>query len=558
MLSAQSRLRAAQASSAKAAAEKETRTKRQMVEDFISQRDFAAAGAVLEFSKSMGGGGSMEGMPINPWLAYCAFHGGDYERAAAIYREMLEESECDTVMWVYLACCLFHLGKYAEADAAAAKGPALSLRNRVHLHCAQKTGNESKLMECHAKLQETFEDQLSLAAIYYLRGQFQDSIDIYKRIMLEQRDYIALNVYAAMCYYKIECFEVSVEVLNVYLAQFPDSPTAVNVKACNQMRQYSGRLAEQELRLVTDGAAGPVDNLFARHNQVVFSGGEGARQVLPQLVDVLPEARLNLVIYHLKRDEVQEAYDLIKNIEPVSSHEHILKGVVNAIFGQQSESREHLRMAQTFFQYVGGSPTDCDTIPGRQCMASCFFILKQFAEVLTYLDSIKEYFATDDVFNINYGVACAAVGSYADARDALQRVRDPRMRQEYYYLSWLARSYLHAREPKKAWDLYLKMETTSESFSMLQLIAADAYRVGLFYYAAKAYDALERLDPNPEYWDGKRGACVGVFQLVVAQRADSEQLRDVLGMLRNSKSPQAEQIIRVMKSWAKANNVRVG
>lgn len=29
--------------------------------------------------------------------------------------------------------------------------------------------------------------------------------------------------------------------------------------------------------------------------QVVFRGGEGALQVLPPLVDVIPEARLNLV-----------------------------------------------------------------------------------------------------------------------------------------------------------------------------------------------------------------------------------------------------------------------
>ena len=25
---------------------------------------------------------------------------------------------------------------------------------------------------------------------------------------------------------------------------------------------------------------------------------------------------------------------------------------------------------------------------------------------------------------------------------------------------------------------------------------------------------LERLDPNPEYWEGKRGAAVGLFQVV--------------------------------------------
>lgn len=39
-----------------------------------------------------------------------------------------------------------------------------------------------------------------------------------------------------------------------------------------------------------------------------------------------------------------------------------------------------------------------------------------------------------------------------------------------------------------------------------------------FYYAAKAFDVLERLDSNPEYWEGKRGACVGVFQMILAGR----------------------------------------
>ena len=42
------------------------------------------------------------------------------------------------------------------------------------------------------------------------------------------------------------------------------------------------------------------------------------------------------------------------------------------------------------------------------------------------------------------------------------------------------------------------------------------FQMGQFYYAAKAFDVLERLDPNPEYWEGKRGACVGIFQQIIA------------------------------------------
>jgi hypothetical protein len=45
-----------------------------------------------------------------------------------------------------------------------------------------------------------------------------------------------------------------------------------------------------------------------RHNLVVFRAGEGALQVLPSLVDVIPEARLNLVIYYLKQVRFVDLY----------------------------------------------------------------------------------------------------------------------------------------------------------------------------------------------------------------------------------------------------------
>lgn len=79
--------------------------------------------------------------------------------------------------------------------------------------------------------------------------------------------------------------------------------------------------------------------------------------------------------------------------------------------------------------------------------------------------------------------------------------------------------------------------------------------MGQFYYAAKAFDALERLDQNPEYWEGKRGACVGIFQLILAGRESRETLKEVLPMLRSTGNPQVEYIIRIMKKWAKDNRV---
>jgi intraflagellar transport protein 56 len=70
-----------------------------------------------------------------------------------------------------------------------------------------------------------------------------------------------------------------------------------------------------------------------RHNLVVFRGGENALQVLPPLIDVIPEARLNLVIHYLKNEEINEAFQLIKDMECVVPKEYILKAIVHLVIG---------------------------------------------------------------------------------------------------------------------------------------------------------------------------------------------------------------------------------
>ncbi|KAK7871507.1 hypothetical protein R5R35_010223 [Gryllus longicercus] len=523
------------------------------VEDFLVKRDYTGALTILEFSGNKGNN------ETQMWIGYCAFHLGDYKRAMQVYEALSHSKNPPDDVSVNLACCYFFLGMYPEAERAVEKASRSQLKTRLLFHLAHKLGDEKKLMEHHQELEDVIEDQLSLASIHYLRSHYQEAIDIYKRILLDNREYLALNVYVALCYYKLDYYDVSQEVLAVYLQQYPDSAIAINLKACNHFRLYNGKAAEAEFKSLMDQSSSSFSfgHDLIRHNLVVFRAGEGALQVLPPLVDVIPEARLNLVIFYLKQDDIREAYQLIKDLEPAVPQEYILKGVVNASLGQENRSREHVKIAQQYFQLVGSSASECDTIPGRQCMASCFFLLRQFEDVLLYLNSIKSYFFNDDCFNFNYAQAKCATGSYKEAEETFQLIQNEKIKNDYVYISLLARCYIMNKKAVQAWELYLKMETSSESFSLLQLIANDCYKMGQFWFAAKAFDMLERLDPNPEYWEGKRGACVGVFQHIVAGQEPKDRLKDVIQLLRNTANSQVEQIIRIMKRWAKDNRINI-
>jgi intraflagellar transport protein 56 len=213
--------------------------------EFLAKRDYTGAITLLEFKRQS----NPSDVTNLEWLAYAYFHYGEPKKSLDTYKDLLRMgNDPDPTYHTFAAACLFYLGRYKEAEEEALRGPSTKLQTRIAFHCAHKFNDESKLMTYHQQLSDSTEDQLSLASIHYLRSHFQEATDIYKRLLLENREHLALNVYVALCYCKLDYYDVSLEILAVYLQSHPDSALAINLKACNHFRLYNGKAAETELK----------------------------------------------------------------------------------------------------------------------------------------------------------------------------------------------------------------------------------------------------------------------------------------------------------------------
>lgn len=61
------------------------------------------------------------------------------------------------------------------------------------------------------------------------------------------------------------------------------------------------------------------------------------------------------------------------------------------------------------------------------------------------------------------------------------------------------------------------------------------------------------MDPNPEYWEGKRGACAGALQAIIGKRKNGAPINgvgDIITLLRDSNNSQAEAMLRAIRRFA--------
>ncbi|EFJ06836.1 hypothetical protein SELMODRAFT_134715, partial [Selaginella moellendorffii] len=436
---------------------------------------------------------------------------GDYNRALETYKKL---EPLDEIYYIYQAACLYYLDSYREAEESALKGATCGIRNRLLFHVAYRLDNDMKLVEHHSNIGNSDEDQLSLASMHFAQMHYEQATEIYKQLLLENKDWMALNVYLALCYYNLDQYDVSLEVLSGYLQYYPESAIATNLKACNTFQLFNGKAAELVLTASEETAKNSLEQGLFKHNLVVFRNGEGALQVLPSLLDVLHEARLNLVIYYIKIGDTELAYQTVKMHEPHTPQEYVVKAVTCAILGQDTNHVELLSMARQYFHLYGASPTEYE-------------------------------------FNWNSGIVKASIGNFREAEENLLFIQNTKYLENYYYVAWLLYCLIMNRKANIAWEHFLCLEASDETFSLLQLIANECYKTCQYLYAAKAFDAIEEMDESMDCWEGKQGACLGVLQKVISGEEPCESMKQVFALLENTNNPEVEFLLKVMQDWLK-------
>lgn len=66
--------------------------------------------------------------------------------------------------------------------------------------------------------------------------------------------------------------------------------------------------------------------------------------------------------------------------------------------------------------------------------------------------------------------------------------------------------------------------------------------MGHFFWALRAFDIIEKMDPDEQYWPTKRGAIIGLLQQVLTGKENKDKWGPAMMILRQTKNSQADMI----------------
>ncbi|KAH0789983.1 TPR Domain containing protein [Histomonas meleagridis] len=519
----------------------------QFILQSIESRDYSGAATFIEFLRDELNQPYTKEMAL--WHGYSLFHLGDYAGAINVYKKLLQEEPENTNLYLCISSCLYYNHEFEEAKKAVEKGPEGDYRTRLEFHIAQQLNDEQLLFKAHSKLVGTMENQLSLAAINYMRSNYSDAIEIYQRILLQNPDFIALHVYIAMCQFKLDQFQESNESVDEYLSVNSDSAIGLNLKACGYLRLFEPEIAESQILQIRKFSSSSYTfiNSLINHNLVVFHDGEDAFSVLPSLVDTLPEARYNLAVMYMRTNNCVEAYNLVEHMQPVEISESILKANVLLAYGQLNSDANLIDEANGIYAEIGNTEGVCDTVPGRECLISSHFITSEYQETLKILQTIEQYVNETDEFNYNKAMTYAILSRWKEAEKYFLLVKNQQYTKEIFYTSWLCRCYIKNDKPDEAWKLYVDATQTEDAKTLLQIIANDCFNSGYYFYAMKAYDVLAKFEGDNLMTEGMIASAIGLFKDVLAHKETPDKLSEVLSVLESE--PDAAEALEIIQNY---------
>ena len=168
---------------------------------YLDKRDYKGSLTMLEYIEEI--------TPMDKllWEAYIRYQLGEYSKAQEIYLDLLSgskgkpPSECS----LFLASVYLKMQMLKEAEEMALDGPEGNpLRNRLLYHISHHRSNKGKVNAIQSKLDDDdADDCISIASMEYENGNFQEAIDRLKNLSTEHKSFHAINVYVALCYYKL-------------------------------------------------------------------------------------------------------------------------------------------------------------------------------------------------------------------------------------------------------------------------------------------------------------------------------------------------------------------
>ena len=517
------------------------------IKGFIDNRDYIGAATFIDFMHTEMQVPYTKDMQL--WHGYCLFHSGQYSDSIEIYQNLLKQDPNDKLLYLYIASCHYYNQDYDLALENAKIGPDCDYKTRLLFHIYQQQHNEEKVLEAHSQMVGTLENQLSLAAIHFMRSNFPEAIDIYQKILLENPDFIALYVYIAMCLFKMENYEESNENVDQYLSVNSDSAVSLNLKSCVYLKLFGSEVAESQLLQIKKFSSSNfsfVDTLI-NHNLVIFHNGDDGFNVLPKIVSLIPEASYNLALLYLKENKPEEASLTLQNQESTDVNSAFLEATINVSLGQLTENVSLIESGCETFLEIGEMENIKDTVTGRECLASAKFITGEYKESLRIMESVEEALSDSDEYNYNKAMILCQLSRFNEAEKYFSLVQNENYKNEIFYTSWLSLCYIKTHKPEKAWDLYVETTSTEDANTLLRIISNECFKEGQFYYSMKAFTVLSQFDMDSTIKEGLIASSVAVFRSIISGKESTDKFIEVLAGLNTE--PSASHIVEIIDRY---------